>query len=124
MRNGAKVVLEIAIVTVHNNQPGLGITLDPERLRVRGRARVVLSNASEIGVMLRPEVVNAQDGLVVADLGDADAASRGLGHQQLIMPVPFESQREVAVRHRTQHGDSLAETQMLTHCELIDGGWH
>ena len=99
-------------------------TLDPQRLRMRRNAREVLGDTSEVGVVLRPQVVNSQDRLIAADLGDADAGRTGLGHQQLIMTVPSECQREVAVRHRAQHGDSLPKTQMLAHCELIDGGWH
>lgn len=85
-------------------------------------ARKVLGHAREIGVVLRPEVVDAQDRLVVPDLRDADPGGDGLRQEQLVVSVPLQGQREVAVRHGAQHGHSLAEPQMLTHCELIDGG--
>lgn len=82
---------------------------------MRDLTGIILRHASVIGVMLGPQIVNTQNAFVISDLRDANAAGGGLWHQQLIMSVPFERQREVAVSHRTHHGDSLAEPQMLAH---------
>ena len=101
-----------------------GSTLNPQHLGVLRNPRVIFRHASEVCIVLGPQIVNSKHGLVLSDVGDADTTSLGLRQEQLIMSIPFECQREVAVRHRAQHRNPLSQTQMLTHGELIDGGWN
>ena len=102
----------------------IGCTLDSERLRVRGRADRVLGDAGEVGVVPRPQVVDPQDGLVAADLADDDAvvAARCRCRQHLgVVAEPGEGDGEVAVGDGAEHGDALAQPQVLPHAELVDG---
>ncbi len=102
------------------------LTLDSDRLRVRGDAGQVLRAAGEVGVVLRPEVVDPQDGLEVADLGDGDAARPrrrprppGSLPQGLPLSKPGERQREVPVRDGAQHGHPLAQAERVPHRKLV-----
>ena len=63
-----------------------------------------------------------EDGLVAADLADVDPVGAGGGREHLcLVAEPGEGDGEVAVRHRAQHGDALAQPQVLAHAELVDG---
>ena len=94
-------------------------TLDHEWLGVAGHARRVLSHTREVGVVLRSQVIDPQDTLVVSNVGDADPASQsGLEHQ--VVPEPGEGHGQVPVGDRAQHGDPLAEPQVLTDTKLVD----
>ena len=85
-------------------------TLNPQHLRMLRDSRVIFRHTSEVGVVLGPQIVDSQHGLVLSDVGDADTTSRlGLRQEQLIMSIPFECQREVAVRHRAQHRHPLSQ---------------
>ena len=90
---------------------------------MRGRAGGVLGDAGEVGVVPRPQVVDPQDGLVAADLADDDAvAARCRCRQHLgVVAEPGEGDGEVAVGDGAEHGDALAQPQVLAHAELVDG---
>ena len=93
---------------------------------MRGRAGGVLCDAGEVGVVPRPQVVDPQDGLVAADLADDDAvvaaAARCRCRQHLgLVAEPGEGDGEVAVGDGAEHGDALAQPQVLPHAELVDG---
>ena len=94
---------------------------------MRGRAGGVLGDAGEVGVVPRPQVVDPQDGLVAADLADDDAvvavaAARCRCRQHLgLVAEPGEGDGEVAVGDGAEHGDALAQPQVLPHAELVDG---
>ena len=94
------------------------ITLDSEHLGVSGLARKIAGHAGEVGVVLRPEVIDPQNGLVVANVRDADPAGQArLEHD--VIPEPGEHHGEIAVRNRAEHGDPLAKTKVLAHAELV-----
>ena len=114
----------------YGDRAGCSSTLDSERLRVHGPAGRVLRDAAEVGVVLRTQVVDAQDGLIAADLADVDAGSgRGGGapaaaaaarrQEDLVVAVPGQSHWEVSVSHRAEHRHALAEFQVLAHAELV-----
>jgi hypothetical protein len=78
--------------------------------------------------VLRPQVVNPQDRLIVADLGDGDVAVGGgparSRNEQPVIAKPLEVDRQVPVGDRAQHGHPLAKPQVLANAELVDGGSH
>ena len=88
----------------------------------------VFGHARVVGVVLRPQVVDPQHGLVVADLRDGDvtvccrpAAARD---EKPVIPEPVEVDREVPVGDRAQHRHPLTEPQVLADAELVDGRRH
>ena len=90
-------------------------------------ARKILRLAREVGVMLWSQVVDAQDGLVLADLRDGNAAdrlARGPRDQLLVLPVPPQRHGQVPVRHRAQHRHSLAQFQVFSHRKFVDCRGH
>ena len=88
----------------------------------------IFRHARVVGVVFRPQVVDPQDGLVVADLRDRDVAvggrSTGARNEQPVVPEPVEVDREVSVGDRAQHRDPLPEPQVLADAELVDGRRH
>jgi hypothetical protein len=89
---------------------------------VHGSAGRVLRDAAKVGVVLRPEVVDAEDGLVAPDLTDVHAGRpREAAEHHLFVPEPGEGHGEVAVRGRAEHRNALAQAQVLRYAELVQG---
>ena len=88
-----------------------------------GPAGHVLGNAGEVCVVLRPELVNPQHGLIATNLGDGDTieALSAVENPGLV-PVPGEAHGEVPIGDGTKHGHALAQAEFRTNTELVQGG--
>ena len=104
----------------------LFFTLNEQCLGLGHDPGLVSGHAGEVGVVLGTEVVDPQHALELADDADFDggvveaagaAAEAANGH---VVAVPGQGQGQVALRHRAQDGDPLAQAQVLVHRELVE----